>query len=242
MRLMESMLVLALALLGCQQPSASNDGMATLLVHVKANPKTGSGLSGQKIYTYDTTNKPVDRGAFTQVDYGDLDDIVVWLEPVAPVASQPAGPETLDINPGQEPASLAAAVSVGQQLVLHNASSSPQTIYSVSDGNDFDFEAVPAGGEVQYTVRSPGLIEVLTNSSDKSVKVYAAPSSRVRMVHSGETIFFNKLSPGQYRLFSWHPRLPGSQTDLNLTANQSAEASIDVTVNSLPKIGPGRRG
>jgi hypothetical protein len=239
MRLISVLFVLGLALPGCQRPSSSGNGLATLLVHVKADPKTGSGLSAQKVYAYDTTIKPVDRGAFMQVDYSDLDDIVVWLEPVAAGApAAPDGPQTIDINPDKESPSLAAVVSVGQQLALHNASSSPQTIYSVSDGNDFDFESVPAGGEVNYTVRSPGLIEVLASSStEKSVKVYAAPSPWVRMTRAGRTLLFNKLSPGQYRLFSWHPRLPGSQTDVRLTANQTTEASIDVSVNSLPKVG-----
>jgi hypothetical protein len=234
---------LALPLSSCQQPSSSKmNGMASLFVHVRAEPKTGAGPSPQKVNVYDAP-KITDRGAFTQIDYFDLDSIVVWLEPAAGSAPAPTGAVTIDVDRARSSAAIYDVVSVGQQLVLHNARASPQTIYSVSDGNDFDLEAVPANGEARYTVRSPGLIEILTGSSmDNPVKIYAAPSPWVRLAHSGQTVAFKDLEPGQYRLYSWHPRLPGSQTDVTLTADHTSDASIDVSVNSLPKVTAGSGG
>jgi hypothetical protein len=232
---------IALAASSCQQPSSTTNGAATLMVHVQADPKAGAGPAPQKVQVYDS-QKPIDRGAFAKVDYSDLDEIVVWLEPAVAAQARPK-PDTIDIDPAKPPISLTDAVSVGQQLTLHNVSSSPLTIYSVSDGNDFDFESVPANGQVEYTVRSPGLIEVLTSAkSDEPVKIYAAPSPWVKMAHAGETLIFNNLPPGKYRLVSWHPRIPGSQTEVNLSADQTTDTSIDVSVNSLPKVGPGPRG
>jgi hypothetical protein len=234
---------LALGLTSCQQPSSSNmNGMASLFVHVRAEPKTGAGPSPQKVNVYDAP-KTTDRGAFTQIDYFDLDNIVVWLERTSGTTPAPAAAVTIDIDPAKTSSSLEDVVTVGQQLVLRNAGTSPQTIYSVSDGNDFDFEAVPANGEARYTVRSPGLIEILTGSSmDYPVKIYAAPSPWVRLAHSGQTVAFKDLEPGQYRLYSWHPRLPGSQTDVTLIADHTSDASIDVSVNSLPKVTVGSGG
>jgi hypothetical protein len=240
-----SLLIVGLAVLlsSCQQPpSSQTKGMASLFVHVRAEPKTGAGPSPQKVNVYDAP-KQVDRGAFTRVDYFDLEDIVVWLEPAAGTPPAPAAAMTVDVDPAKKSASILDVASVGQRIVLHNASGSSQTIYSVSDGNDFDFESVPAGGQAEYTVRSPGLIEVLTNAPvDNSVKIYAAPSPWARLAHSGQTVAFDKLPPGQYRLVCWHPRLPGSQVDLTLTADHTSDASIEVSVNSLPKIEAGVRG
>jgi hypothetical protein len=243
MKYLGIMFALALFASSCQHPSSATNGAATLMVHVQADPKAGAGPAPQKVPVYDS-QKPVDRGAFAKVDYSDLDEIIVWLEPAAgATAATPANPATIDIDPAKLSGSLTDAVSVGQQLTLHNAGTSPLTIYSVSDGNDFDFESVPANGQAEYTVRSPGLIEVLTNAkTDESVKIYAAPSPWVRLAHSGETLIFNNLPPGKYRLVSWHPRIPGSQTEVNLSADQTTDTSINVSVNSLPKVGPGSRG
>lgn len=232
------LIVLAMLLMtGCQTSTPPAPGMAALRVHVKAEPKTGAQPAAQKVAVYDTP-APTDYGDYAKVDYSDLDQIVVWLEPVNSSATPaPAGAHTIQINPQVPSKGISHVASVGQQLILRNASSSPQTIYSVSDGNEFDFESVPPGGSAEYKVRSAGLIEILTNSAKgNSIQVYAAPSPWVRITRAGETIEFNNLPPGQYRLVSWHPRLPGSQATVTLSADHMTDASIDVTVNTLPKV------
>lgn len=234
-------LILAIFLAaGCQATPPLAPGRADLVVHVQAQPKVGAQPPPQKVAVFDTP-APQDYGDFAKVDYSDLGQIVVWLEPTNGPAEQKAPkPVTVDINPSKTVSGVRHVASVGQQIILRNASPSPQTIYSVSDGNDFDFESVPAGGQVSYSARSPGLIEILTNSpSANPVQIYVAPSPWVRLTRSGETIQFDNLPPGQYRLVSWHPRLPGSRETLILTPGHVTDTSIDVSVNSLPKVSRG---
>lgn len=237
------LLILAIGLLaaGCQTTPPMAPGRADLVVHVLAQPKIGAQPPPQKVQVFDTP-APQDYGDFAKVDYSDLGQIVVWLEPTTgPTEQKSLSSVTVDINPSKPLSGVRHVASVGQPIILRNASSSPQTIYSVSDGNDFDFESVPAGGQVNYTARSPGLVEILTNSpSATPVQIYIAPARWVRLTRSGETIQFDDLPPGQYRLVSWHPRLPGSRETVTLTPDHVTNTSIDVSVNSLPKVSGGR--
>ena len=236
------LLVLAIFLAaGCQTTPPVAPGRADLVVHVLAQPKTGAQPPPEKVQVFDTP-APQEYGDFAKVDYSDLGQIVVWLEPVNGQAElKTPNPITVSIDPSKSANGVRHVASVGQQIILHNASSFPQTIYSVSDGNDFDFESVPAGGQVNYTARSPGLIEILTNSPIASpVQIYVAPSPWVRLTRSGETIQFDNPPPGQYRLVSWHPRLPGSRETVTLTPGHVTDTSIEVSVNSLPKVSGAR--
>jgi|GEM_PF-4740564 len=226
---------------GCQTTPPLAPGRADLVVHVLAQPKTGAQPPPQKVAVFDTP-APQDYGDFAKVDYSDLGQIVVWLEPENSATElKNRNPVTVDINPSKTVSGVRHVASVGEPIVLRNASASPQTIYSVSDGNDFDFESVPAGGQVNYTARSAGLVEILTNSpSATPVQIYVAPSPWVRLTRSGETFQFDNLPPGQYRLVSWHPRLPGSRETVTLTPGHVTDTSIDVSVNSLPKVSGAR--
>jgi hypothetical protein len=60
----------------------------------------------------------------------------------------------------------------------------------------------------------------------------------VSLARSGSSVDFTNLPPGQYKLASWHPRLPGYETILTLSPDQIAAATIKVGVNALPKVGP----
>ena len=234
-------LAIGLAAAGCQTTPPLAPGRADLVVHVLAQPKTGAQPPPQKVAVFDTP-APQDYGDFAKVDYSDLGQIVVWLEPTnGPAEQKTLNPIRVDIDPSKGVSGIRHVASVGQSIILYNASSSSQTIYSVSDGNDLDFESVPAGGQVNYSARSPGLVEILTNSpSATPVQIYVAPSPWARLTRSGETIQFDNLPPGQYRLVSWHPRLPGSKETVTLTPDHVTDTSIDVSVNSLPKVSGAR--
>jgi hypothetical protein len=168
-----------------------------------------------------------------------LNEIVVWLEPVSgDNAKSPPTAATIEVDARKPATSLSAAVSVGQQVVVRNIGPNSGNLYSVSDGNDFNLASVAPGGTAAFTARSEGLIEILNASlKDPVALVYAAPSPWVSLAKSGSSIEFNNLPPGQYRIVSWHPRLPGSQTTITLAANQASTATIKVGVNTLPKVG-----
>jgi hypothetical protein len=225
--------LIALALFaGCQ--SAPSAGMAELRLKIIAEPKTGAPADNAHVLAYDA---PVAAGGvYERVDYDNLDDVVVWLEPGAGGKLEE---REVDINGATSVYGLTCAVSVGQTINLHNAGSTKANVYSVSDGNQFDLGAMMPGAFGQYTVRSPGLIEVLTDSQKGPVAlVYAAPTALVRVAHGGETVEFNNLRPGEYVVHSWHPRLPGHEMRVNLLADRASDASIKVGVNGLPLVEP----
>ena len=55
-------------------------------------------------------------------------------------------------------------------------------------------------------------------------------------ISTDTTVKFLDLPPGLYRVTSWHPRLPGTSTDVTLTADKTAKMTVSVGVNSLPKV------
>ena len=224
-----------LLMAGCQSVPQPAAGLAAVQVRVVAEPKAGAAPAAQGVKVYDAPSKKT-YGAFERVDYANLDRIVVWVERKAPdVTSQGRPSLTVPLDPGKSAADLRAA-SVTQTISFRNEGPRAMNLYSVSDGNDFDLGPVAPGGFARYTVRSPGLIEVLTDSLEQPVAtIYAAPSRWVAVARAGETIDFQNLPPGEYRIVSWHPRLPGSQTTATLRANEVGTASIKVGVNSLPK-------
>jgi hypothetical protein len=237
-RLTITLAFLQLALVGCQSEPAPSPGMSGVSIRVVAEPKAGVKDVGGGVKVYDT---PVvkEQGQFEKVDYSALDDIVVWVEPVSPSAPVGSSVVRVSINAQKPAEKLSAVAAVGQRLILHNSGSAALNLYSVSDGNDFDLGKVAAGGQGQYTVRSAGLIEVLAASDrDPVAEIYAAPSRWVALTHSGARVDFNNLPPGNYKVCSWHPRLPGTEASITLVPNQISKTTIKVGVNALPKVGP----
>jgi hypothetical protein len=226
---------------GCQSTPKPSPGMASLRVKLIAEPKQGLASDRPSMYDYGGAG-PTDlgKGDFERVDYAGLTDIVVWAEPQARSARTPTA-ITIDINARKPASGLSAAASVGQQLVFRNAGPQPANVYSVSDGNDFDLGTLAPGASATYTVRSSGLIEVLTDTAKEPIaQVYAAPSPWVKVGRSGQSVDFVDVPPGPCKVVSWHPRLPGYETHLTLAPDQSATTTIKVGVNALPKVA-GRR-
>lgn len=226
----------ALLVIGCQSALRPAPGMAALRVKVVAEPKAGSKLAERAPAVYDhpgMTATP-EKGAYETVDYDNVDDIVVWLEPGAGAA---AAPRTIDVNPAHSSPAV-VPVSVGQKIVLRNTAAAPTPLYSVSDGNEFEHAGIPAGGSAEYTIKSPGPIEVLVSpAKDPVLRLYAAPSRFVATTRSGRSVDFADVPPGTYTVVAWHPRLPSAQSPATLAANQSAQATLKIGVNDLPKVG-----
>jgi hypothetical protein len=225
--------------IGCHPGPTPETGMAALRVKVIAEPKTGVQPPPVAVSTHDT---PADQGygPHARVDYSQLDNIVIWVEPApgaGPAKAPAPAPMNLTVDPQKSSHGIDAVVSVGQKLVLRNAGAKAQSIYSVSDGNDFELSSVPASGSAEYAVRSAGLIEIFADSSkDIAVQLFATPTPWAQIGRSGQTLDFNNIPPGHYQLVSWHPRLPGSTEPVELTADHVTDASIKVGVNSLPKV------
>lgn len=232
-----AILLVAMSILGgCQSAPRPAPGMAALRVYVIAEPKAGQPTAQPQVKTFDTLSQ-AGYGPFATVDYTDLGQIVVWLEPAGGGRGPMLGAQTIAVDPRRPDDQVNHVATVGQTLMLVNQGTRPATLYSVSDGNEFDFEHVEPGGRREYVVKSPGLIEVLTDSSaDPVVQVYAAPTGWVRLTHARQIVDFNQLPPGECKIVSWHPRLPGSETDVVLSPGEVGQANVKVGVNSLPKV------
>ncbi len=227
-------------LAGCQSFPQPTPGMASIRIQVFAEPKAGyiPSISGSD-YDFPGDGDLGKGVAFQRVDYSSLGGIIVWMESSPSSTSTPAATATIDVAAKKPTSGAAPGVSVNQRLILRNIGPQAANFYSVSDGNEFDLGSIPPGGQKDYTVRSAGLIEILSDSSsDPVAEVYAAPSKWIATGHSGSEISFMNLPPGRYKIASWHPRLPGYEIFVTLPADQVTTATIKVGVNALPKIGP----
>lgn len=232
-----SLFLLVGVLAGCQSAARPSTGLANLRVRVTAEPKEGVPTSSGQLQVYDAAarNQP---GAFEHIDYGSLDDIVVWAEPVAPSDTTVVlPPRVVNVTGPMESDSPIVAASVRQELVLFNRSSRSMNIYSVSDANDFDLGSIAPGQRGSYVIKSTGLIDILSDRAARPLAVvYAVPTPFVAETRSGAEVSFDHLPPGDYRVCSWHPRLPGSVVSVHLSADQTKSSTITVGVNSLPKV------
>jgi hypothetical protein len=230
-------LVIAILLgASCASERGSRPGAATAEVRVVGKPKAGVPESPAFVHVavYDAAPAAVvPTGEFEHVDYAHLSNIIVWLEPNG--AAKAAPPLSLTVElPFKAPTRFLAA-SVGQELRFHNTSKKAMPVYSVSDGNDFSLPAIPAGGTASYTVRSEGQIEVLSDPKQPPVaELYAAPSAYVAATSAGHTVTFRDVPAGGYTVVAWHPRLPGTQATLTLSADQVTRSTVILGVNSLP--------
>ena len=227
---------------GCQnaaQPVATIPGLATLRVHVVAEPKAGAPRSDATLSSFDTPMQK-NTGAFTKVDYADLSQIVVWLQPGDDsIVGGKRPPVELSLRDPAPVDSVTAVASVGQQVIFKNATGNPQTFYSVSDGNNFNLGSVGPGATAQFTVKSAGTIEVLSESSTDPLAVLeTAATPWIKLTRAGDGVTFSNVMPGAYTVVSWHPRLPGSQTQVQLSPDHTADVQVRVGVNALPKVAP----
>jgi hypothetical protein len=230
--------VAVFALAGCQAPLKPMPGMSAVRINVRAVPKIGRPAPGKP--GYDQMAEP-GSGSLERVNYDELGDIVVWLEPIDVTRVAPPGgvPPVIDLPGKPARDGLSAVVAVGAPIIFRNAGSAPFSAYCIGDAGDINLGTLQVGAEAQTVFQSPGLVEVLCESvPDPVARIYVAPSRWVSMTRSGATVDFNNVPPGSYRIVSWHPRLPGMTTNITLAPDQFVTSSVEVSVNRLPKIGP----
>ncbi len=228
-------IVMGLVAIGCESSRfALHDaplppGVARVRVHVLAKAKNGVKESVQRVATYDAAPSQAARptGQYEHVDYAHLGNIIVWLMPDRSGGYAMSTPVTVDLY-----SSNIRAASVGQPVALVNDSLKPLSMYSVSDGNEFDLQIAPKSTGT-FLPKSEGLIEILVDPSQPPVAlVYAAPTPWVKAVQSGQTISFDVPS-GRYTVHSWHPRLPASETHVSAVDDKVTDCTIEVGVNAL---------
>jgi hypothetical protein len=204
-------------------------GMAVVELQVGAEPKEGVKAADPNDGTYVTA-------VMERVDYANLPDVVVWLD-AGGNSSSTAPHVSIDADGSQAATSITAVAGVGAEVSLKNKGTTAAEFYSVSDGNEFDLGKLEPGSGGTFVIKSSGLIEILTDSvRDPVARIYAAPTSLVKLTSAGQTVEFRDVKPGVYKVGTWHPRLPGHEISLNLPADQVTNAVVNVGVNGLKQL------
>jgi hypothetical protein len=236
-------LIIAMALLaGCQKGGEPPlDFVADLRVQVLAQPKVGANMANMHVSVFDEPgNRNADkRNLMQKVDYDSLEDIVVWLEPVQTNRPMPmlVSPRQIDVNPQSAAARLAACTFIRYPIYIRNAGPAPANLYSLSDGNEFDAGVIQPGESALFNPQAAGLVEVFTDSLAQPVaRIYVAPTQWNHLTQAGQIVDFPNISPGKWKIVSWHPRLPGHEVLVDLAGGQTVKAAINVSVNGLPQV------
>jgi hypothetical protein len=225
------------ALIGCSATGEvdPSPGLANVRVQVIGKPRDGAKQPIARVAVYDAAPQamPV-SGTYERVDYTNLDNVIVWLEPVnAPAKVTPSRKREVDIDPNRPRDDIAPA-SIGQHIVFRNNSSQPVNLYSVSEGNEFDLMSIAPGATGEFVAKSEGLIEILADPARPLIaQVYVAPSPWVTSAGSRRTGAFFDVPPGEYEIIAWHPRLPTSTQRVTLRANETSDATITVGVGAM---------
>jgi hypothetical protein len=216
-------------------------GRAALSVTVRAEPKQGWRDPRRQSETYDMSMIGAGQ-AYEPVEYAALDDVVVWVEaPGEPQASQTI---TIDLA---RPSGPVRVCGTRDSWKIENAGAEGLTIYARYETGDVtDLGAVAPRATITHQPKSHGLVEILSDARPQPLaRIYVAPiptagaganANRARVVKSGQRVVFNDLPPGAARVTAWHPRLPGSSTQVNLAPGAAGSAALVVGVNQLPKI------
>lgn len=214
----------------------------TLVVEVKATPHPDAKRPAKDPYT---GKSDADKYGLERVDYKKLDEIVVYAEPIiAQGENVPAAAllplavevEGRPMNLGEH--APLAATGVRAKLQIKNTTSTPQTYYCVTEGSAFEFTSVPPGESRETTLNTPGLIEIMAESSDDPIaRVFVAPTPWVQLAKSGDDITFEGLPPTKCKVTTWHPRLPGTTHEVALKDNKRTkiEATVGMRDADLPK-------
>jgi len=237
-------LAIAATIVGCSSGPKIPPGQSAAEISVKAEPKKGYhppaagspeyGGVGDQIKTASPT------GPLTVIDYAGLYGIVVWLEPTTGTVPA-AAPKILSAqSPGTRGADEANILfgAIGDQLVIYNRSPKLDTFYlRLDDGTVANIGSIGGNNKALYTLRHPGLAAIVSDTNDKVIdRVFVASSPLYKVAHCNQTVTFNPAPPGEYRLKSWHYRLPGTSTMLTLAPNKVAKSTVVIGVNSLPKV------
>jgi len=230
---------------GCSSGPKIPPGQSAAEIAVKAEPKKGYHPPDAGSPSYgggpaEQMSPANPSGPMTVIDYAALYNIVVWLEPVT--GTVPAGsPHILTAqSPGTRGADEANILvgTIGDQLVIYNRSPKIDTFYlRFDDGAVLNVGSIGGNARGIYILRRPGLAAIVSDSLDKVCdRIFVTPSPIYKVTHCNTAVTFNPVPPGDYRLKSWHYRLPGTSTSLTLAPNKVAKATVVIGVNSLPKV------
>jgi len=220
-------------------------GKSAAEIAVKAEPKKGyHPPTDAASYAASSADQPATpsapAGPMALLDYNGLYGIVIWLEPTSGSLANSAPRSLALASPNTKPVDDASPriAAVGDRLVILNRATTTDTFYlRFDDGSVADIGSIGAGKTGAYALKRPGAQSVISDSLDRPIdRLFVTPSPLYKIAHCNTTVNFTDVDPGEYRLRSWHYRLPGSSTNLTLVAGKVAKSTVVVGVNALPKV------
>lgn len=235
-------LICSLGAIGCastSQPSSNSN--ATARIHVIGKPKPGVKQPVARVAVYDAApaQSTTGGGTYERIDYNNLADVMVWLQPVRldPITEGQRAitpPPTDIVIDALRESDHVHPGTIGQTIVFRNKTDRPLNLYSVSDGNEFELPPIAPGASASFVPKNEGQIDVLFDPAKPLVaSIYAAPSPWVAHTRSNKTVTFRDLPPGEYKLVTWHPRLPGSTKPITLRGGEVTTETATVGVSAL---------
>jgi hypothetical protein len=167
-------LALAIFVAGCASAPKPPPGMSSLYFQVFAEPKTGAtkvGSPGSTELGYGPDTH-AETGPLARIDYSEVDNIVVWLEPLDSQKSPAPLTISTDVS---KPRDHVLVTSVGGTLRCFNQGARPVRGYLRGEGTFVDLGTIPAGGEKPFTFTSRGAFDLATDGAEDPV---ARSSSR----------------------------------------------------------------
>lgn len=217
---------------GRSKPTDEFPGIATLLVTVRAEAKTGW-QDPRKQSDY-AGLRPGEAKSFETTDYSNIDDIIVWVEPQADRYAATAGNISIDLG---DPQQGLRAAGVGSIWDFRNATGKAIDVFlRTESGKVVPLGLIPGPGR-SLTPDVQGYVEVMAvDQSEPLARVFVAPTAFVRVATTREPVRFFAVPPGRAKIITWHPRLPGTTTEVNVSSNGETRATVTIGVNSLPKV------
>jgi hypothetical protein len=230
-------LLTAFAQVGCTATATVDPSpdAAIARIHVIARPKPGVKEPIARVAVYDAAPSQASTavGTYERVDYTNLADVMVWLDPKQRM-TLPTPLQTTIVVDSLKESDHVHPGSVNQTITFRNKTARPVNLYSVSEGNEFTLPPIAPGASTTYVPKNEGLIEILADPAKPPIaQIYVAPTPWIAHARSNQTVTFNNVPPGEYDVVTWHPRLPGSTKTINLNAGQVTNATVSVGVNAL---------
>lgn len=253
-RMLALTFIAMLAMTGCTttpeypQPAADK---AQIVVKVTATPKTGAQgprTEGQ----YD--KESVEKGRrFTRVNYSKMDCIAVVVRPRPQGGSRvyaklnvespviQIGAESFDrdlsiafLASMQTGSGTRMAATIG----FENLRDKAMTLYGAAQGDgDALFEmTIGANKSASCMVHKEGIYDVYCDEDERLFCQFIVSNSPyMELCESGGELFFDALTPGEYEVEVYAPRLPVWKAKINTTGGKRETLYAEVTVNKLPK-------
>ncbi len=223
-------LLLTLFCTGCTTTSFPpvTPGTGQLVVALKAVPRAGT----QSTSGYSKNKTPTTTKSFFQrVDYRAFPDIAVWLEGAQTSKTVPARLQITDAGTGHR----LVVVSAGASLTLINDSSKSLFLYSQGVGAGIDIDLAP-GQTTAVRMPLAGIQELYCDERDNiRVTIVITPTGYATVGIGGGSVYFDKLTPGQYTLCVKGARLPLWKQSVTILADERATHKVALGVHQLTK-------